>query len=1360
VIYDGYQQTGIQELVLQSEPVAPSLPKYENAINIGTNWLQARSIGSTDTMHLEQQLWGLGESYRFYSGSDTVRAASIKSKMTAIATQLRANQNADGGWGNTKGNRSDALVTAQTGIALDYLDPSASDPAIRKAVTWLLSQQQADGSWVSADGIMSTHVSTTTMVAIWLPTILDRLGAIDAQVSATFPQNVQTASIVPTPDTTSTDASGNVTAVWNLTGVTDTGRDLAFDLTMPDLQPNEVRPAASDAHMTFNNSFNQTAVTVPIAIPDVTAQPPVTLTVVTDQPAYPANATAQVTTTLNNLDVVPISGDLTVNVYDAGGNLIGPVITQQPVTLPPGGALPVTGPFAIGTIPPVTYTVKAVLTQGTTVLAQGQTTFNVLPNNATGTATSTLHTDKQVYNPSDQVQILSGVQSLSTNVTLSDLTLNLQVVDASGAQQFAHGIAIPQLLAGQTLNFTTPQLLSNAAPGVYTVKQDLLDAQNNLLNHVETTYTVASSSTTGFGLVGTIAATPKSLPVGATLTLTASATDNGNSALDNLPLTITILDPNGAVMTQFTQTSSIAMGATVPFDTTWITQGSANTTYRAVLSATVGSGASAQTLVLAQDTFGLTISLKVNLSVNAGTPPLAALVLLDPTASPTDATALTAALAAHGYVATFVNTSTDFASSVRTGAYQLYLLLANSVMPDTTTQRLLREGVHRGEGLMIASGANALPDALAQIGGLQSGSLPVINAQAIDVLANAPGGAAHVALNPPLASRIVVPQDAQTQATLIGRLPATPEQGTIAAEVAALGRVYIGYFGTDAGTGGTGLSLTAEGTLQNPDGSEAATVWLIRNSGTTPRNVTLASVAGGYSLALTLTPQTDTFIASPIVAGTADHTLSENGTVIQTVSALTSVFADTRLVDVGANPGAIALWANHISTTDALVWNGAQHVLHGAVHSNADIVLTGAQNLIDGPVHYVTSFSSTPNNTFTYLPRPVPAQPLPTLLNLADFQPGGAVAKAVGAQYFDETGNCGHGGKWHLTPKDMPLAAGVYYAPCDIQIDGDSPGGNVTLVGTGAIQISGSKGTFTPFYQGIQFATSGSGMHLSGSNTQVGGLVFAPNGAVQIDGSSMSFTCSIIADTIRLSGAKTLIDARQCAQATVQERTPAVLWNAFGNGATVYAAFPWQAAIDQYEATPGELTSLFGGALGEIAPNQIVLRTGSIVPLTATVQNLADPFQGSLTLGVDDDSVFVPPTASWQLSFTPQSMSFQANSNVRLGSGTSTGVTATVSAASPVVINPLKQASASIGHLAGETIADLVSAVSAVANPDAGLNTALTALNAAQAAQTANDAQGELGDLLNAAQACGTSTNAQADALRTRIDWVIWNATH
>ena len=632
VIYVGYNQRGIMKLVMQTEDVAPALAKYETAISLGATWLQSQNLGTSDTLHIAQQLWGLGEAYRFYQASDLIRATALRAAMAPLATQLRSNQNGDGGWGRGVGYGSDALVTAQVGIALDYTDPSAGDPAIRKAVAWLLSQQQPDGSWASANGIMSTHESTTTMVAIWLPTILDRLGSIDAEVSVTFPPDIHAAYGAPAPDQTSADVDGNVTSTWALTGVTDAGRDLGFDLTLQDMTTGETRAIASDAHLVFNNSFNQQAVAMPIAVPDVVAAAPVSLDVVTDQPDYPANAIAQVTTTLVNQDSAQIDGVLNVTVNDTGGVQVG-TVTQQNVSLVAGATLPVVKPFAIGTILPAQYTVVAVLSNAGGVLATGQTTFNVLPDNISASAISTLHTDRAVYNPSDRVQILSNAQSQSVNVILTNLDLAVTVIDAGNNTLFTQHYGVDQLLPGASRDFVSQQLLANVAAGVYTVQQDLRDSQNRLYNHVETTYSVGSTSDTGFGLTGTIAALPKIVRPGETLTLDAVASNRGNGPLNGLPLTIYIVDPDlGTVVTQFAQTSNLAAGGNVPFNTTWQAQGRVGATYLAILTATIGSGASSNGITLARDTFQLVAQTAAGIQATGGTPQGATITQVYPVA--------------------------------------------------------------------------------------------------------------------------------------------------------------------------------------------------------------------------------------------------------------------------------------------------------------------------------------------------------------------------------------------------------------------------------------------------------------------------------------------------------------------------------------------------------------------------------------------------------------------------------------------------------------------------------------------------------------------------------------------------------
>jgi len=191
-------------------------------------------------------------------------------------------------------------------------------------------------------------------------------------------------------------------------------------------------------------------------------------------------------------------------------------------------------------------------------------------------------------------------------------------------------------------------------------------------------------------------------------------------------------------------------------------------------------------------------------------------------------------------------------------------------------------------------------------------------------------------------------------------------------------------------------------------------------------------------------------------------------------------------------------------------------------------------------------------------------------------------------------------------------------------------------------------------------------------------------GTVTASGDAMAFQCSVIADQIRFAGAKTTIDARNCSYATVQRQTPAVLLNTFGKGMAAYSAFDWQGAMGQYEATPGVLTTLFGKIAGAIAPTQNPLRAGTIVPLTTTVQSLNDPFQGTLKLAANDDAVFNPLGTTWPVDFTKQNP-VVVNNTIRLGSSSSTLITATVSAtrvgsrraASPIQKTPFGKAGTS-----------------------------------------------------------------------------------
>lgn len=62
--------------------------------------------------------------------------------------RLLSLQNDDGGWAQTKDRDSDALATGESLYALSMVDGNHHEKAVRKALEFLISSQQDDGSWL------------------------------------------------------------------------------------------------------------------------------------------------------------------------------------------------------------------------------------------------------------------------------------------------------------------------------------------------------------------------------------------------------------------------------------------------------------------------------------------------------------------------------------------------------------------------------------------------------------------------------------------------------------------------------------------------------------------------------------------------------------------------------------------------------------------------------------------------------------------------------------------------------------------------------------------------------------------------------------------------------------------------------------------------------------------------------------------------------------------------------------------------------------------------------------------------------------------------------------------------------------
>ncbi|HXA47916.1 MAG TPA: carboxypeptidase-like regulatory domain-containing protein, partial [Burkholderiaceae bacterium] len=617
IVVTGYQISGLSQISFGTTDVGAAVAHYAASVDLATQWMLAQS--PTDNVALSHQLIGLGEAANYYA-NNSGKHSTITARMASIAATFRANQNADGSWGTTQGALGDAFVTAHVGYALGYTNPSPTDPVIRNAVTWLLSQQGADGSWNSADHIFTTNVATTTWVSIWLPQALNVIGGIDTDLSVTFPANVAMSNPDTAPASVTPNSDGTSTALWHLIGVTSVGQTVNYDLTLQNMMPGETRPVSTDAHLTFNNTFTNSAVNNPITIPQITASAFLGLGVSTDKPSYSANTLVNITGQVANTATNVSSGSVKFDIYTATNTLVANVGSMPFNNLAGNSSTNLGETWNTGnTASGAGYYVLATLLDSTgAVVSTAKSVFAIASSSSGGgvntSASVNLTTDKQTYQPTDTVKLSDLLTNVTTNAALNNLSVVTSVVNSSGTPVFTKTETLLQLPAAALKNYAYSLSLNGASSGTYHAGVVVTASDGSTAATASTQFTVASSASTGSGLTGGITLSAQQVLLGTPLAITYSATNGGNSALTGLPLTVSIIDPVAQkVMASFPTTQTIAMGTSYAGSDNWTGAGTVGNNYVAVLSATVGGNP----LTLAQTTFTL-VAPPIKLGITQG----------------------------------------------------------------------------------------------------------------------------------------------------------------------------------------------------------------------------------------------------------------------------------------------------------------------------------------------------------------------------------------------------------------------------------------------------------------------------------------------------------------------------------------------------------------------------------------------------------------------------------------------------------------------------------------------------------------------------------------------------------------------
>ncbi len=216
-------------------------------------------------------------------------------------------------------------------------------------------------------------------------------------------------------------------------------------------------------------------------------------------------------------------------------------------------------------------------------------------------------------------------------------------------------------------------------------------------------------------------------------------------------------------------------------------------------------------------------------------------------------------------------------------------------------------------------------------------------------------------------------------------------------------------------------------------------------------------------------------------------------------------------------------WANSTSHTEAIDWSGSNINVTGKIHSNDGIKVSGSVNTVNGTTTYVSSFNDSGSDN-SYTPPPVQdeVKSFPVQYNLADYQPGGSEALAAQAE-----------GKYHYIDGNLEVSDsgvvldGLYYVTGEVKLSGSAISGQFTIISEEDISqdISGSEFDCRAYSGDLLFLSNGILLKMAGSNSYFEGVVYVPNGEIELSGSENTFNGSIFGNTVILSGSYVNITA-------------------------------------------------------------------------------------------------------------------------------------------------------------------------------------------------------------------------------------------
>lgn len=307
-----------------------------------------------------------------------------------------------------------------------------------------------------------------------------------------------------------------------------------------------------------------------------------------DKTIYVAGDSGTVLPVIANLGAADGVVDLELDIEDVTGRHVATLPANTGIALAAGEEVhPTPEHFDTAGLYAGDYRVVARLVEPDGRVTTASADFRVTVPSGLGLSAS-VAADRDSYSPLDQATLTGRLRNTAPNMQIEDHAVRLRVLAPDGGLFWETEAPLRSLAPGAVHDLSHLLPLGAADAGIYRIELTALDRHGLAAAFAESAFRVLSSAETGAGLAGQVHAAPDPVLRTDAVDISAEIANVGNDAFHGLPLTLSLVDPEGErEVVRWSEVVDLPRSGTHTLTGRWIADLPGGTVLFAVLSAEI-----------------------------------------------------------------------------------------------------------------------------------------------------------------------------------------------------------------------------------------------------------------------------------------------------------------------------------------------------------------------------------------------------------------------------------------------------------------------------------------------------------------------------------------------------------------------------------------------------------------------------------------------------------------------------------------------------------------------------------------------------------------------------------------------------